>query len=109
MASPLLYQGYLYILERRGGQVSCYDAQTGKPAYLKERLPSARGFWASPWAADGKIFCLDDDGQTFVLQARPAFKLLGKNQLKDRFWATPALAGGALIMRGVDNVYCIKQ
>lgn len=109
MASPLVYRGHVYILERRGGLVSCYDAKTGKPAYAKERLPSAKGFWASPWGYDGKIFCLDDDGQTFVLQSGPEFKLVGKNVLPDRFWATPAAAGEALYLRGVDYVYCIKQ
>jgi outer membrane protein assembly factor BamB len=107
MASPLLYQGHIYVLDRRLGIVSCYAARTGKPVY-KERLPSARGFWASPWAYDGKVFCLDDDGQTFVLQAGPEFKLLGKNALPDRFWATPAAAGGALYLRGVEALYCVK-
>jgi outer membrane protein assembly factor BamB len=108
-ASPLVYQGYVYVLEQNGGQVSCYDAQTGKPAYQRQRLQGARAFWASPWAYDGKVFCLDDGGTTFVLQAGPEFKLLGKNSIDDQFWATPAVAGGALILRGVENVYCIKQ
>jgi outer membrane protein assembly factor BamB len=108
-ASPLVYQGYVYILEQNGGMVSCYDAATGKPAYRRERLPGARAFWASPWAYDGKVFCLDDGGTTYVLQAGPEFKVLGKNALGDQFWASPAVAGGSLILRGVENVYCVKQ
>jgi outer membrane protein assembly factor BamB len=107
-ASPLVYQGYVYILEENGGRVSCYDAQTGKPAYQRQLLPGARAFWASPWAYDGKVFCLDDGGTTHVLQAGPQFKVLGKNTIDDQFWATPAVAGGVLILRGVENVYCIK-
>jgi len=43
------------------------------------------------------------------LQAGAEFKVVGKNTLNDQFWATPALAAGAVILRGVDNVYCIKQ
>ena len=89
--------------------VSCYDAKTGKPAYKRERLQDAAAFWASPWAYDGKVFCLDDGGTTHVLQAGPEFKVLGKNTLGDQFWASPAVAGGALILRGVENVYCVKQ
>jgi outer membrane protein assembly factor BamB len=108
MASPLVYQGYVYVLEQNGGMVSCYDAATGKPAYTRERIPSARAFWASPWAYDGKVFCLDDSGTTHVLQAGPTFQVLGKNALRDQFWATPAVAGGALILRGAETVYCIK-
>ena len=105
----LVYQGYVYILEQNGGMVTCYDAGTGKAAYTKERIPGARAFWASPWAYDGKVFCLDDSGTTHVLQAGATFKVLGKNTLDDQCWATPAVAGGSLIVRGVDNIYCIKQ
>jgi len=37
-ASPLVYDGYVYVLEQRGGLVSCFDAKTGKAAYSKERI-----------------------------------------------------------------------
>jgi hypothetical protein len=36
------------------------------------------------------------------------FKELAKNSLNDQFWATPAVAGGFLILRGVDYQYCIR-
>jgi outer membrane protein assembly factor BamB len=108
MASPLLYEGYLYILEQRGGILSCFDAKTGKQVY-RERLPRARGFTSSPWAYEGKVFCLDDDAQTFVVQAGPEFKLLGKNTLEGMCWSSPAVAGGALFLRTADHLYCIKQ
>ena len=98
MSSPLVYQGYVYILEQNGGFINCYEAATGKPAYKRERIPNARAFWASPWAYDGKVFCLDDGGTTHVVQAGPTFKVLSKNTLSDQFWATPALAGGSLIL-----------
>lgn len=107
-ASPLLYQGYLYILDERGGLVTCLDAKTGVQKY-KERIPGAKGFTSSPWAYDGKVFCLDEEGQTFVLQAGPDFKVQGKNVLSEMFWSSAALAGGALYLRGVDHLYCIRQ
>ncbi len=107
MASPLVYQDHLYILHQNGGLVTCYDAKTGKQLY-HERVPSAGSFWASPWSSDGKVFCLDEGGTTHVLQAGSDFKVLGKNSLKGMFWATPAVAGGAVILRDVDSLYCIK-
>jgi outer membrane protein assembly factor BamB len=110
LASPLLYQGYLYVLEQRGGFLSCYEARTGQPAYGKRRLPGGRGFTSSPWAYEGKVFCLADDGKTFVVQAGPEYKLLGTNALNgETCWATPAVAGGALILRSVDYLYCLKK
>src|SRR5690606_7908277 len=80
MASPLLYRGCLYVLEQRGGILTCNDAKTGKVHY-KERIPGATGFTSSPWASDGKIFCTDGEGATFVLEAGEKFKLVGKNPL----------------------------
>jgi hypothetical protein len=51
---------------------------------------------------------LDEDGLTFIVQAGPTFKVLGKNKLDEMFWSSPAVADGALLLRGVDNLYCIK-
>jgi outer membrane protein assembly factor BamB len=107
--SPLVYQGYLYVLSQTGGMITCYDAKTGKVEYNRERIPQAKSFWASPWAANGKIFCLDEDGVTHVLKAGPEFDVLDKNALpRETYWATPAAADGALFVRGVDTLYCIK-
>jgi outer membrane protein assembly factor BamB len=107
-ASPLVYQGYVYVLKQSGGFVTCYDAKTGKQIY-RERIPGAKSFWASPWAGDDKIYCLDDGGTTHVLKAGPEFKVLSKNALDDQmFWASPAVAGGAAFLRSVDHLYCIK-
>ncbi len=107
MASPLVFEGHLYILSRNGGIVTCHDAKTGKQVY-KERLPGARAFWASPWAGDGKVFCPDDAGTTYVLQAGPEFKVLAQNSLNEMLWSSPAAVGGAVYLRGVDHLYCIK-
>jgi outer membrane protein assembly factor BamB len=107
MASPLVYQGYLYVLRQNSGIVSCYDAKTGKQLY-RERIPRAASFWASPWACDGKVFCLDDSGTTHVIQAGPEFKVLGKSSIDEMCWASVAVADGSLFLRGVDHVFCIK-
>jgi outer membrane protein assembly factor BamB len=106
MASPLLYRGCLYSLDQRGGIIGCYDAKTGQQHY-RERLPDARGFTASPWAADGMVFCLDESGQTFVLKAGPKLEVLATNKLADMFWSSVAIAKGELLLRGIDRLYCI--
>jgi outer membrane protein assembly factor BamB len=108
VASPLVYQGLLYVLQGTSNILTCYDAKTGKQLY-KERIPVARGFTSSPWAHDGKVFCLDDSGTTHVLQAGTAFKVLGKNDLGEMCWSSPAAGSGALFLRTVDQLYCIKQ
>jgi outer membrane protein assembly factor BamB len=106
MASPLVYQGCLYILEQRGGIVGCYNAQTGQQ-HFHQRVEGAKGFAASPWAYDGKVFCLDEDGQTFVLAAGEEFKVLATNKLDDIFWSSVAVAGDHLLLRGLKYLYSI--
>lgn len=108
MASPLLYKDYLYILER-SNILNCYNAKTGEPVYRKTRVEGARSFWASPWAHDGHVYCLDDSGTTHVIEPGKDYKVLSANKLDDQFWATAAVADGTLILRGVEGIYCIGR
>jgi outer membrane protein assembly factor BamB len=109
MASPLIYADSIYILQGRGGTISCYDAQTGAPRYKEERLKGARQFWASPWGYDGKVFCLDQNGTTFVVEAGENLNLLATNKIKGKFWSSPAMSEGGIVLRGTDRIYCIKN
>ncbi len=107
--STLVHGDCFYVLLDRG-MLSCYDARTGKPHYEKKRLsdePAA--FTASPWAHGGKVFCLSEDGDTFVVQAGPEFKVLGKNPLGEMCMATPAMAGGSLFVRTISKLYRIEK
>ena len=106
--SPLVYQGHVYVFSRSGGILTCYDAVTGKEVY-RERVPGVMSIWASPWGNDGKVYILDDAGTTVVLQTGPSFKVLQENALNDTTWATPAAADGAIFLRSVDYLYCIKS
>jgi outer membrane protein assembly factor BamB len=107
--SPIIYGEYFYVLYDRGF-FSCYDARTGKEIYNKVRIgPGANAFTSSPWASADKIFCLSEDGDTFVIQAGPEFKLLGKNSLEEMCMATPAIARGSLIIRTKTQLYRIEE
>lgn len=108
MASPLLYQGEIYVFGRKRPIVNCYDALTGEPNYSK-RIEGATKFWTSPWAYDDKVFGLDETGTTYVLSAGSEFEVLAQNSIDDVFWASVAASDGALILRGVNYVYCIRQ
>ena len=108
--SPLFYEGRLYVLYDRG-LVSCYEAKTGRLLYDRERLPNGFAFTSSPWAAGGRIFCLNEDGVCFVLRAGDQFELLHTNKLADddMCMATPALAGDRLLIRTSARLYCLRD
>ena len=107
--TTLLYDGRVYVLYDRS-LVSCYRALTGEPVYERERLPQGRHFTASPWAYHGKVFCLNEDGVTFVLRAGDEFEVLHTNELADddMCMATPAIVGDRLILRTSARVYCVR-
>jgi hypothetical protein len=105
--SALAYGDYYYTLLDRG-ILLCHDARTGKQVYGRQRVSvEASGFTASPWAYNGKIFAISEDGDTFVLQAGPTFRLLGKNTVDGMVLATPAIARGSLFIRTNTKVYRI--
>jgi len=108
-ASPLVYRGCYYILHDRGF-LTCNDPGTGKPIYPRQRISSDTAtFTASPWAYNGKVFALSEDGDTFVFQSGPEFKVLGKNSFNEMALATPAVAGGSLIIRTASKLYRISK
>jgi outer membrane protein assembly factor BamB len=117
--SPIVYQGYVYVLLDRG-TLSCYEAKTGKEVYAGLRIATgANAFTASPWANDGKLFCLSEDGDTFVIQAGPVgtnsyspggakdLSPLHCNRLQEMCMATPAAVRGSLIIRTLSKLYRI--
>lgn len=107
--TPIVYGDYLYVLLDRG-ILNCYDARTGDEIYSNKKIAAgANAFTASPWANDGKIFCLSEDGDTFVIQAGTEFKVLGCNKLNEMCMATPAAARGSLVIRTLSKLYRIRR
>jgi len=104
--TPLILGDYLYMLYSTGF-ISCYEAKTGKTVYERERLLGS--FTASPWSFGDKIFCLSEEGITYVVKAGPKFELLEKNSLGEVALATPAVADGRLFIRTVTSLYCIQK
>jgi outer membrane protein assembly factor BamB len=104
--SPVVYGDYVYILHDRG-VVDCLDAKTGKVVTKRQRVGKGSNFTASPWAVDGKIFFLDEDGTTFVAEANPKVKVVARNRLEEMCLATPAVVGDSLLIRTETKLYRI--
>jgi outer membrane protein assembly factor BamB len=102
--------GSLYYTLFDEGFLTCHDAKTGKEIYGKQRInPSSTGFTSSPWAYNNRIFCLNEDGDTFIIQAGPEFKVLGKNSVDEACLASPAISGGSLMLRTLSHLYRIGR
>ena len=107
--SPLVYGDLYYTLLDRGF-LTAHEAKTGVEIYSKQRIDSEAGaFTSSPWAYNGKVFALSEDGDTFVFAAGREYKLLGKNSLKEMCMATPAIYDGSLLIRTAGRLYRIGK
>ena len=77
--------------------------------YGRQRIEAGATFTASPWAYNGKLFLLSEDGNTYVVQAGPQYKLLGKNVVDEMTLASPAVAGGRLLIRTASHLYAFRK
>jgi outer membrane protein assembly factor BamB len=107
--SPILVDGIVYFLKTNSGILSAFDAKTGAPHYQNQRLEGVPNVFASPVAAQGRIYFPGREGATFVLGAGPTFEPLATNQLDDGFDASPALAGDTIYLRGNKYLYAIGE
>jgi len=101
--SPLAYQGRVYLI-RSGGILACRDLETGKLIYEKP-TDSRGGYFASPVAAEGRIYIASDRGTVTVIKAGDACEVLARNDLNDRIMASPALAENTLYVRSAKQLW----
>jgi outer membrane protein assembly factor BamB len=99
------YEGLLY-MTNEVGVVTCADTTTGAIVW-RERLGGI--FFASPVAADGKVYLLSETGETFVLRAGRKAEVLAKNELGERFIASPAISDGTIFLRGDRTLFGIRD
>jgi outer membrane protein assembly factor BamB len=106
MSSPVAADGLLYIAVEN--LLTCRDASTGEQIY-KERAGDLVAIQASPIVVGDKLVLLDEEGGAAIVQVGPEFEIVGHGKLDDLFWSTPTVAGNALLLRGVENLYCVRK
>lgn len=105
LSTPVLYNGVLY-LAKGGGILASLDPQTGKTLKAGRAKDAIEEHWASPVAADGKVFFISASGKVNVLKAAPEWEVLTVNDLKEDVFATPAIADKRIFIRTRDAIWC---
>lgn len=103
--SPLYYEGRLYFL-KDGGMLTSLNARTGDAYYTQERIDANGNYYASPVAADGRIYLVSVPGKLTVIKAggeKP--EILHQAEFRERVFATPALVGNKLFLRTETKLY----
>ncbi|HEU4387993.1 MAG TPA: PQQ-binding-like beta-propeller repeat protein [Blastocatellia bacterium] len=103
--STVLYQGVLYMVNDSGILLS-FDPATGKVLKQGRLKGGVDKYFASPVAADGKVYLIGQGGAVSVVKAAGEWEILAVNQLDDEVYATPAIADGRIYIRTQSALYC---
>ena len=117
--TPLVFGDHYFTLLDRGFY-TVHDAKTGEELYFTENQKAkqepkrrigrgAGAFSASPWAYNGKIFVLSEDGDTFVIDPESNYDVVATNSLDEMSMATPAVADGSLFIRTRTKLYRLQN
>lgn len=104
-SSPVLIDDLLYSISDKGVLI-CMEATTGKQVW-SARLKG--NFGASLLTAAGRIYLSNMRGTTTIIEAGPEYHELAVNQLDGELWASPAVAGNALLLRTKTHLYRIED
>ena len=104
-ASPLFYRGRVYALNS-AGILTCAEAKDGALLW-QERLKGP--YSASPVAADGKIYCVNEDGVASVVRVEGEPRLISTIEMGEGILASPAIGDGALYLRSDRHLWAIGK
>lgn len=108
LPSPLYYQGGLYFVTD-GGMVTVTDPKSGKRLLDRERLGTGGQYVASPIAANGLVYVVNERGTLTVFRAGNTLDVVAVNKLGEEVRCTPAIAGNALIVRTANHLWAFAQ
>jgi outer membrane protein assembly factor BamB len=105
LPSPLVYQSVLYMVND-GGIVTTLNPRTGELIKQGRLKGAIDRYYASPVAADGKIFMASEKGKVAVLRPGGDLEPVAVNDLQDDIYATPALLDNRIYLRTRHTLYC---
>ena len=108
LPSPLVYEDALYMVNE-GGIVTLLEPDTGDLVAQGRLKGAVDSYYASPVAADGKIFMASELGKVAVLRPGSGLDVVAVNDLDDLIYATPAIADGRLYIRTRNTLYCFGE
>ncbi len=101
--SPISVGAYFFTSGFATKEAWCFEAATGKVLWHEK----TGLHHASPVAANGLVYFLNDDGVAHVFKAGPNLELVARNELGEKTYASPAISRGQIFLRGFKNLYCV--
>ncbi len=108
LTSPLV-SGDRLLVVKAGGLSTSLNIAKGKANWELERIDNFGDHYASPVAADGKVFVAGRNGFVVVLEDSASLDVVSKNDMGGEIVATPAIADGRLFVRTREKLYCVGE
>jgi outer membrane protein assembly factor BamB len=105
--TPVAVGGYLFTVTDRG-IAWCHEVTSGAVVWGPQRLQDGP-YSASPVAADGVIYAINEAGATTVFWAGPEFEIIATNRLESYTLASPAISDGQIFLRTSEALYAIGK
>lgn len=105
MASPLAYDGRVYIVSQVG-EVFCLDAATGS---VKWSVKASDQFYATPVCVDGRVYAASRDGMIMSMMSGDDPGEVRRLPSADVIEATPAFVGGRVLIRAPNELICYEE
>jgi hypothetical protein len=105
LPSPIVYGNVVYMVND-GGIVTALNPDTGAEVGQGRLKGAIDHYYASPIAADGKIFMLSEKGKVAVLPLGGSLEPVAVSDLGDDIYATPAISNGRIYLRTRGWLYC---
>lgn len=106
VASPTV-AGNLLFTVKDSGVMSAVETATGRLVW-QQRLPQPGRYFASPVAADGRVYVTNEHGTTIVVAAARRFEVLAVNHTGlESTWASLAVSAGRVFLRAPRELLAI--
>jgi outer membrane protein assembly factor BamB len=109
LASPLLSGKLLYMHKAKSASLSCVNPLTGDAYYTAARIPGLSTLYASPVAANGRVYITGRSGTTVVIKDSKKLEIISTNSLDEGVDATLAPVDNQLFIRGERHLFCIED
>jgi outer membrane protein assembly factor BamB len=103
--SPVAHDKWFFAVSD-DGVLNCFEAKTGKWLWRKQL---GRHHSASPVLAGGRLYFTADNGDAYVVKASDQVEVLSRNPLDEACYASPAVSGGQIFIRGERHLFCIGK
>ena len=104
MSTAAIQDDILYIASL-SGFLHALNPQTGEHYWTYDTFAAV---WGSPFAADGKVYMGDEDGDVVVLRAGREMEVIGEYNLGASVYSTPVVKDGVMYILTRNRLWALK-